>query len=83
MDTNEVIKALDPEHKRWSERRFFAAHTIDIIVRKDGKEYRYEGDFLKDVARALAPRYAGIAVLTDDTLPVGTFRIESDSGSRP
>lgn len=74
MDTNAVIKALNPEHKRWSERRFFAASTIDIIVRKDGKEYRYEGDFLKDVARELVPRYQGAPILTDDTLPEGVVR---------
>lgn len=23
------------------------AHTIDIVIRKDGKEVRYEGDWLK------------------------------------
>lgn len=76
MDNDAIIKALDPAHKRWSERRFFAAHTIDIIVRKDGKEYHYEGDFLKDIAREIAPRVAGIAVLTDDRLPVGVVRLE-------
>lgn len=30
------------------------ARTIDIIVRKDGREYHIEGDFLKIIARALA-----------------------------
>ena len=28
-------------------------HTIDIIIRKDAKEYQYEGDFLKPLAWAL------------------------------
>jgi hypothetical protein len=47
--------ALNPSHRRWTERKFRNAHTIDIIVRKDAQEYRYEGDFLKDVARIIAP----------------------------
>ena len=25
------------------------AHIIDIIVRKDGVEYRYEGDWIKEL----------------------------------
>jgi len=33
-------------------RHFWAAHEIDIVARKDGKEYRLEGDWLKDVCRA-------------------------------
>lgn len=76
MDINALIAALDPSHKRWQERRFWAARTIDIIARKDGVEYRYEGDFLKDVARALAPKYQGIDILTDADLPNGVVRIE-------
>lgn len=27
------------------------AHVIDIVVRKDGKEYRYQGDWLKPLAK--------------------------------
>lgn len=25
------------------------AHTVDVIVRKDGKEYRYEADWIKNM----------------------------------
>jgi hypothetical protein len=51
--------ALQPTLSCWRERRFRTASTIDIIVRKDAKEYRYEGDFLKDVARVLLPDTGG------------------------
>jgi hypothetical protein len=54
-DINEI---LDPTHARWQKQHFRSAYTIDIVCRKDGREYRYEGDFLKDVARALVPRTA-------------------------
>jgi hypothetical protein len=36
-------------------RHFTAAHTIDIIARKDGREYSLEGDWLKPFVAALAP----------------------------
>lgn len=35
-------------------RHFYAAHKIDIVARKDGKEYRLEGDWLKDVVKGMA-----------------------------
>lgn len=58
-----LMEALNPAHDRWRHRAFRAAHTIDIIVRKDGHAYRYEGDFLKDVSRVLVP-----AVASNDNL---------------
>lgn len=29
------------------------AHTIDIVVRVNGKEFRFQGDFLKEARKAL------------------------------
>jgi hypothetical protein len=66
-----LTAALDPSHERWGQQRFRAAHTIDIIVRKDGKEYRYEGDFLKDVARVLIPSRAGFEKVCDVPTELG------------
>lgn len=37
-------------------RHFWAAHEIDIVARKDGQEYRLEGDWLKEACRALEPK---------------------------
>jgi hypothetical protein len=73
MDNDTLLEALNPNHSRWKERRLRAAHEIDIIVRKDGREYRYEGDFLKDVARALLPvthEEAGLAHVVNLNGPV-------------
>lgn len=41
--------------KWWHEKNGIVqrAHTIDIVVRKDGREYRIESDFLKQVASSL------------------------------
>jgi hypothetical protein len=35
-------------------RHFWAAHEINIVARKDGKEYQLEADWLKPFIRALA-----------------------------
>lgn len=32
------------------------AHSIDIVARKDGREERFQADWLKGLIRALAPR---------------------------
>jgi hypothetical protein len=56
---NALLEALNPEHERWQRQNFRSARTIDIVCRKDGREYRYEGDFLKDVARVLVPTTPG------------------------
>jgi hypothetical protein len=36
---------VSPETRRL----ILSAHTIDLIVRKDAKEYRLEGDFVKEL----------------------------------
>ena len=71
---------LNPAHSRWQEQRFRSASSIDIIVRKDGREYRYEGDFLKEIARALVPttpteiEFVRMATMGDGVVQFGDAR---------
>ena len=37
-------------------RHFWAARNIDIVARKDGREYRLEGDWLKELVKLLDKR---------------------------
>lgn len=56
MKEDEFLQTLVPPHfvrEFMAHRHFWAAHKIDIVARKDGKEYRLEGDWLKDMCRAL------------------------------
>jgi hypothetical protein len=79
-----LLEALNPEHERWRRQNFRSARTIDIVCRKDGREYRYEGDFLKDIARALVPttpeeiEFVRIAKMGDGVVHLGAARTQKE-----
>jgi hypothetical protein len=74
----DLAEILNPDHERWQRQHFRNARSIDIVCRKDGREYRYEGDFLKEIARALVPRTPEEAEFVQVVTNLGDARQRKD-----
>ena len=48
---NDITQAIEKVEARLKWRQLGPIHYIDIIVRRNGKDERYEGDWLKDLPR--------------------------------
>ena len=55
IEATELLQEVPESFRRefMAHRHFWAAKDIDIIARKDGKEYRLEADWLKPFIRKL------------------------------